>query len=315
MTSLAQRLRNMQQNALPIHAGNERPYGNVRAGSDSAPIASALPGLNRRKTGNARGTQPVAPKPKPTPTPGPAARTGPAPRAVWAEQNKLPWDTAYQTGVNAATHTRDTALSNADYGIGNLGQTYGYSADAQGNAARVDPHDLAYNPFSKAALLDRNYQQTQNSASIRHHGYTGALENADHESQFQYNRGDDAVKREFLGTFQGLQASKASANDSWETTVAGLQGDATTRALATPPESATVGAKPEVAPVPPAVSSGPQAGSTKRPGGLLTGVPGKAGNTLVAQQTWLGTHPKWIKGHPQWAKANPLLAALALKGK
>jgi hypothetical protein len=88
---------------------------------------------------------------------------------------------------------------------------YGYTQDASGNLA-FDPT----NPYSQAAMLKRSYDQAQtgntNSYAARGQLYSGALQNAQNESGFQYQRGTDSQRKALLAFLAG-NTSAAAQND------------------------------------------------------------------------------------------------------
>jgi hypothetical protein len=111
----------------------------------------------------------------------------------------LPVDPLYteQTGLNQQGLT-DT-LAGVTFGRTQIGQEYGYNPQGQ-----FDPS----NPYSRATLLQRTYQQSQrgtlNSMANRGQLYSGALQRGLDEGTFQYGAAEDRLKRAAAAGYQGL---------------------------------------------------------------------------------------------------------------
>lgn len=124
------------------------------------------------------------------------------------------------TGVNA---TLTNTLAGLTAQQTNSLLDYGYTAAPGANGEldlstlKVDPN----NPFSKAALLQRSFDQAQRgnrtSYAARGHLYSGALQNAQNESRHQFEAGSNQLQRGLGGTLAELarrrQTAKTTANN------------------------------------------------------------------------------------------------------
>lgn len=123
----------------------------------------------------------------------------------------LPPDAGYEATVGGLNQTHDATQA----GLVNQKQqallNYGY--DYVNGTLTFDPK----NPFSQAAMLKRSYDQAQtgntNSYAARGQLYSGALQNAQNESGFQNQRGNDTLIKNLTNFLTGNTAALA-ANDT-----------------------------------------------------------------------------------------------------
>ena len=137
----------------------------------------------------------------------------------------LPPDASYeqQVGLLGKQHDIDTA------GLQQAKQQallqYGYTQDASGNLA-FDPS----NPFSQAAMLKRSYDQGQagntNSYAARGQLYSGALQNAQNETGFQYQKSNNTLSNALQAFLAQNTGGLAQADLNYQS---GLSGAASTR--------------------------------------------------------------------------------------
>jgi hypothetical protein len=162
-----------------------------------------------------------------------------------------PWDTQYESDVSSINSARDQSLLQIAAQRSQLGSDYGYQQDQTG-AVTVDPS----NPFSRAALLERTYRQSQagstNSLAARGQLYSGALQNALGEGQYQHDVGSDALQRSFQSAAQALEAQRLQALTGATTGITDAQGRRLDRSLTNRPDDpgTTTGAIAPLAPVP-----------------------------------------------------------------
>jgi hypothetical protein len=133
----------------------------------------------------------------------PAGPTGPS---------TPPPDPVYLATVAGNQSSHDITAADLARDRKNAFLNYGYTQDAAGNLT-FDPT----NPFSQAALLKRSYDQAQtgntNSYAARGQLYSGALQNAQNESGFQYQAGSDRLTKA-LTDFLARNTSAAGQNDT-----------------------------------------------------------------------------------------------------
>lgn len=140
-----------------------------------------------------------------------------------------PNDPDYDAQIAALAKQRDAIKS----GLG--GQRvqglldYGYLEDASGNLS-FDPN----NPFSRAALLLRNYQQSSRGAttSMAASGqlYSGALQRQQENQAFNFNTSDDAMKKALAQFLAGNTAAAGQADIDYDLAAAAAGGARTQRA-------------------------------------------------------------------------------------
>lgn len=173
------------------------------------------------------------------PTPTPAA---PAP---------LPVDPAYDAQVAGLARTRDDTLAGLGTQRTAALANYGYNAqyDPSGGVSglTVDPS----NPFSRAALLTRNYQQskagTTNSLASRGQLYSGAMQTAQNANDFGYLQGQDNLQKQLTALLADISSRGTQANTGYETGVSQAMSDRLSRA----PDNPLYSPAPSVASPPP----------------------------------------------------------------
>ena len=144
--------------------------------------------------------------------------TGQGGTAAAASQSQRPVDPGFDAKVGALRRRRDDTVSGLgqerDAGLSDAGYTGSFDAKGEVTGLSFDPN----NPFSRAALLKRNYdsEKSGNKTSYAARGqlYSGALVNQQNTTDFNRLQGDDALQkrlREFLG--RNLQARKGAQTD------------------------------------------------------------------------------------------------------
>jgi hypothetical protein len=177
-------------------------------------------------TGTGRIVRPPVAKP---PT-APAAPAGPLPAiAPVATPAALPVDPSYEGQVAALARQRDdTLLGLAGQRTQGL-QDYGYTQAPTG-ALTFDPS----NPFSRAALLRKNYmegkQGTQTGMAARGQLYSGALQTAQAANDTGFNQGENSLQRALLAFLTSNQGAQNRARSGFETGVAQAMADRVLRA-------------------------------------------------------------------------------------
>lgn len=172
---------------------------------------------------------------KPPGLPRPAAPAAPAPvsfappAAAQAPSAALPVDPSYEGQVAALARQRDdTLLGLAGQRTQGL-QDYGYQQAPTG-ALSFD----ASNPFSRAALLRKNYQEskqgTQTGMAARGQLYAGALQTAQAANDTGFNQGEDSLQRALLAFLTSNQGAANRARTGYETGVSQAAADRVTRA-------------------------------------------------------------------------------------
>lgn len=148
---------------------------------------------------------------------------------------------ANQSGIQQNLNNLKSAL--LGQGV-NLGQNYGVSFDASPTAAnplaatnyRVEDNVDVSNPFSKAGLLKRTYQQsrrgTTNSYAANGQLYSGALGRAQDSNTFNYLQGQDALLKNFQSTYGNLINQYLAGQQAATSQQQQNQNDAINRAIA-----------------------------------------------------------------------------------
>lgn len=144
-----------------------------------------------------------------------------------------PPDASYEATLAGLASRRDSTIAS-------LGQqrqqgllSYGYTEDPAG-AIAFDPT----NPYSQAAILKRNYDQSRAGNTIgfaaRGQQYSGALQNAQDYSNSQQNQASDALQKQ-LGAFLARNTQqRTGAGVDFELGAGQAQGDALLRAPSNP---------------------------------------------------------------------------------
>lgn len=156
----------------------------------------------------------------------PRPSTAPAP----AKPAVLPPDASYDQSIAALTRQRDTSLA----GLATQRQqgflNYGYTQDAGGNLA-FDPT----NPYSQAAILKRNYEQSRAGTGINLAAqgqlYSGAYQNAQDYSNQQELQGSDALQKQMLAFLSKNTADASATGSQFEVGVGQAGSDRLARAI------------------------------------------------------------------------------------
>lgn len=160
---------------------------------------------------------------------------GPPVTASGVPDKPLPFDAQYDSEIGAAAKTRDTTLAGIGRERTDALATYGYTGtfDSQGNLTgrAFDPN----NPFSRAALLKRSYEQgsrgNTNRMAARGQLNSGAFQNLKNATDFNYQQGEDANLRSFNSLIGSLIGRQQQANSTYDTSVVGSGAARLARAL------------------------------------------------------------------------------------
>jgi hypothetical protein len=194
-------------------------------------------------TGAGRIIQPKPPKPKPVAAkpavaaPPPAAPT-PAPVAAPVAPLAPPPDATYEQQVATYRRNRDDQLAALATGRQTGLSDYGYNATFDPTGAvtglSVDPN----NPFSKAALLKRTFDQSRkaNVTGFANQGqlYSGALQTTQDESQRSQAQGEDAQQKSLIQFLTQNLGSQKKAQTDFDTNVAAAESDRLSRIADSP---------------------------------------------------------------------------------
>lgn len=172
-----------------------------------------------RRAGGAAGLGQARPAQAPAP--------GPANPGVAPQGTPMPWDLAASQGENNAQRNYGNTLAQIGSNWALTQQEYGL----EGPYA-----DASSNPYSKAALLQRSYDNarrgTTNSAGLQL--YAGSTVNAQNANTFHYNEGYDSLQKGFaragaekISAEQAAQERLQSAAEeaNWRRIEAGLQAE------------------------------------------------------------------------------------------
>lgn len=149
-----------------------------------------------------------------------------------------PVDPVYDQQVGGLTRRRDDSYADIKGRQDRTLIDYGYNAtfDANGvlTGLTVDPS----NPFSRAALLQKSYQQNKagnvNSYAAKGMYRSGALQNAQNQAEFNYQQGSDALQKQLTSSLAGYQSERANAGTDYEIGVGQAKGDSIGRAQNSP---------------------------------------------------------------------------------
>lgn len=176
--------------------------------------------------------------PSSTPRAAPAAAAAPTAPAAPAARTpaQLPVDPVYDAQVGAYGHQRDDTLAGLTQAQTGTLADYGYGAtfDANGNVTGLtfDPN----NPYSRAALLRKNYQQsktgTANTMASRGQLYGGAFGQAQNIEDNRYQQNENDLQKALTGSLSSIAQKRRQAGTDYETNVANAFGERTARAAA-----------------------------------------------------------------------------------
>ena len=154
----------------------------------------------------------------------PAAATGQAP---------LPPDPSFDATNAALESKRDQLLSGLSSQRTSTLLDYGYN-EGDGGTLTVDPS----NPYSRAAQLKRRYDQSRrgatNSYAARGQLYSGALQNARDELNFQQGGAEDTLLKQLGAFLAGNTAQKAGAKTDYDLGAAQASGQRVQNASSNP---------------------------------------------------------------------------------
>lgn len=133
-----------------------------------------------------------------------------------------------QLGLNQKTYG-DT-LSNLDQQTSTLENQFGFNGSGQ-----VDPT----NPFSKAALLQRNYSNATRGSTNRYASngqlYAGSLQNQQNTNAFNYQSGFNTLKTDFNNRLQQIAQARTSAGNNLSQNNLNANAASLGRAVTAPP--------------------------------------------------------------------------------
>ena len=217
----------------PTTSGFTQPTGGMAGGAGGWSQPPQTPAFNPALA--PLGAQPVPAGQAPVPgfsSPPPLPNTPPSPaaRASYANPLLALIKQQNQTGFDnfALDVTEDAGVGMAAYGY--TGQ------DVNGDGIpdtgfQVDPN----NPFSRAALLQRSYDQaakgTTNSMAAQGQLYSGALQRQQNENAFQNQQGVDANMKGFEGLLRELRRRRRDASLGLQQANTSAEYDALTAAL------------------------------------------------------------------------------------
>ncbi len=180
------------------------------------------------------------------PAPAPAAVPAPAPApAPPVDPGAIPLGA--QVALDAANQAALANYSNTVAGITNsedrTASDFGYKVDYStgANGARtvtnlsVDPT----NPFSRAAALQRSYDQAKegstNSYAARGQLYAGSLQNAQNENTYQFAKGENALRQSFIDFIARSEQARTAAEIAKNNAASAAQADALNAAASSAP--------------------------------------------------------------------------------
>lgn len=160
----------------------------------------------------------------------PAVPAAPAPPRPTFNPGVLPPDATYDQTLAGLSRQRDVTLA----GLATQKQqgllNYGYTQDQSGGLA-FDPT----NPYSQAAILKRNYDQSRASSGIslaaRGQLYSGAYQNAQDYANRQELQSSDALQKQLMAFLSQNTQAGAQAGVAYEQGVGQAGGDRISRAL------------------------------------------------------------------------------------
>jgi hypothetical protein len=163
-------------------------------------------------------------------------KTTPGPAATIANTTPFPVDPAYDQQAAALKNSFNGSLADLDAQRTQTLLDYGYTGKFDDKGSLV-ADSLAFdpnNPFSKAALLQRHYQNAQrgNSTSYAARGqlYAGSLQNAIKETDHQRDLSDDSLKKSLNATLVNNLIQRRTAGTNLELGLAQAGADRLTRA-------------------------------------------------------------------------------------
>lgn len=134
----------------------------------------------------------------------------------------LPFDATYDSTISSATRDRDMALQNNAYEQQRLQSAYGFD-------------NPAANPYSRAALLTKSYQQRDlgsiNSMAARGQLYSGSTQNALNTNLDEFGQAYDAARTSYEDELRAVGDKSVQAQNAYSDTASQALSDALARAL------------------------------------------------------------------------------------
>lgn len=156
-----------------------------------------------------------------------------------AQPVSQPFNARYDTSMAGLGRDRDLATSNLDYNQQRVTQDYGFD----------DPS----NPFSRAALLERTYQQQRSGTLNSYAGagqlYSGALTRARDADRFNYEQGRGALRGSYDETLRDLAVRRLEAQNTYQSGAEGAEAQRLEDSINERPEPGSV-PKPPKKPLP-----------------------------------------------------------------
>lgn len=141
-------------------------------------------------------------------------------------------DVGYSAQASQNINTVDHAQNYHDYSQGSGEQNFGYGTNGQ----LIGEGQANYNPYSQAAVLQRNYDNTKrgttNSYAAQGQLYSGALLNKQADDAFGYSRADDSLKRGASDFYHQNDYSLTNTKDNADNLLSSLLGPAFDRFMA-----------------------------------------------------------------------------------
>lgn len=170
-----------------------------------------------RPGGNPRPAPRPSPQPRPKPAPQRPINSGPAPYK----------DESYFNTVASEAARRDNTLN---------------SLTAQESTAKIGygfDTDIATNPYSRAALLQKNYDTAQkgtmNSMAAGGQLYSGAHSNARGMNRGNYNANYDGLRKSYDAELARIRDSRQNAGEEYDRATIAAGQSAIARASKVPP--------------------------------------------------------------------------------
>lgn len=148
----------------------------------------------------------------------PASGGGGVAPSPLVQTEKMPWDAQYENVVGGINTNLNTTLAGLVNDENTLGADFGVAFDRAGDGAlqnfRLDPT----NPFSRAALLQRAYQQRQKSTTgqLASQGqlYSGYHQAKQNEATFDNQQAGDRLLKDFGGLARQIVERRQAAQNA-----------------------------------------------------------------------------------------------------
>jgi len=226
----------------------------------------------------------------------PGAAAAPATPAAPTGPLAMPVDPTYQGQVAGAQKQLDTTLAGLaqQRTAGLIG--YGYSEDPVTGALTFNPND----PFSKAMLLKRNYdqQRARTGQSMGSTGglYTGAYQKAQDLVNIGQVGAEDSLQKSLISWLAQNTQARTNAGVGYENAVAGYDADRLDRIANNPlytPDSSI--AAPPAAPAAPTAPKAPAKGSVGKPASKTNKPPNVATGVGTTRKPRVKTYTTGVK--------------------